>query len=75
MKDLIWSVSRGSGGFKASYEEVKARTNSEGGYEVVFCTPVGVHNKGDFDNEDAAVEEAQSIARRKGFDMSEGGRA
>jgi hypothetical protein len=75
MKDPIWSVSRGSGGFKASTEAVKVRTNNNDGYEVVFCTPVGVHNMGDFAYEDAAVAEAKSVARRKGFDMSEGGRA
>lgn len=75
MKELIWSVSRGSGGFKASYEAVKARTDGGDGYEVVFCTPVGVHDKGNFDYEEDAVEAAKRIARAKGFDVSKGDRA
>jgi hypothetical protein len=67
MSGLLWSVSRGSGGFKASYEAVKARESGDS-YEVVFCTPIGVHNKGDFDSPDKAVSHAKEVAQEKGFE-------
>jgi hypothetical protein len=46
---------------------VKARKSGDS-YEVVFCTPIGVHNKGDFDSPDKAVSHAKEVAQEKGFE-------
>lgn len=67
--NVHWSVSRGKGGFKASYEEVQARTLNDGTIEVVFITPIGVTHDSEFESEEKAVNFAKKLASCKGFDV------
>lgn len=40
----VFSVSSGSGGFKADYEKVAVDRQADGTYEIKKITPAGAHN-------------------------------
>lgn len=66
MKRVLWSTSQGSGGFKATYESLKARSDGMGSYEVTYTTPASFHYlHEDIDSEREAIRLAKKEADRR----------
>lgn len=66
---LLWSVSKGTGGFKASAQSVKV-WDKDGEFLMRHTTPAGTAEERRFDEIGEAIDYARHYADRRSFDVS-----
>lgn len=69
-REVVWKISRGSGGFKATFEQVSVRKMDDK-YRVAKTTPISVTTVGMVENVEEAIELAEETAEEWRFDVSE----
>jgi len=62
----VYSVSSGSGGFKASHEKLAVDRQEDGTYEIKLITPAGVHDLEEgIESGREAIKKGHKLAGRK----------